>query len=163
MSRDIDGDVLDRSERPVIGADVLEPDDGRKGRGRSVGRPRDIEVDRRSLFGLDEIWRGRGGHLLSEGCWIRVGGFWPLIRHHRRSYRLRRMIAKAFAITVTRSSTTIAADVSARNSSCGLRAQSKTMTGSAVYDPRNRSSMERPWENEPRTAPTRMRGAVSPS
>ncbi len=101
MSRDVDGDVLHRSERPVVGADVLEPDDGRKGRGRSVGRPRDIEVDRRSLFGLDEIWRGRGGHQLSEGCWIRVGGFWPLIRHHRRSYRLRRMIAKAFAITVT--------------------------------------------------------------
>ena len=52
----------------------------------------------------------------------------------------------AFAIIVTASSTTIAADVSARNSSCGLRAQSKTMIGSAVYGPLNRSSMLPPGE-----------------
>ena len=43
------------------------------------------------------------------------------------------MIANALAITVTSSSTMIAAEVSARKSSCGFRAQSKTMTGRAVY------------------------------
>ena len=57
------------------------------------------------------------------------------------------MIANALAITVTSSSTMIAAEVSARKSSCGFRAQSKTMTGRAVYEPRKRSWIERPVES----------------
>ena len=45
------------------------------------------------------------------------------------------MMAIVLARIVMASSTMIAADVSARNSSWGLRAQSNTMTGSDVYGP----------------------------
>ena len=68
-----------------------------------------------------------------------VDGVGSVVRHHFRSYRLRRMMAKALAVMVTASRTMIAAEVSARNSSCGLRAQSKTMTGRAVYGPDSQS------------------------
>ena len=64
---------------------------------------------------------------------------------------------------VTTSRTMIAAEVSARNSSWGLRAQSKTIIGRAVYGPVEQVGDGcRRVENEPRTAPTRMSGAVSP-
>ena len=66
------------------------------------------------------------------------------------------------ATIVTTSRTMIAAEVSDWNSCCGLRAQSKMIVGSAVYGPVNRSLRLPPVENEPRTAPTRMSGAVSP-
>ena len=62
-------------------------------------------------------WCLRVGFVVSVGA-VWVGSF---IRHHRRSYRLRRMIANAFAMTVTSSKTMIAAEVRARNppAACG--------------------------------------------
>ena len=169
MGRHVERDVLDRPERAVVEArrarrrTIVGLGGGGVGltrcqvrhAGRRVAAPR---TDRRSGRRGWRAWSSPGSRRLVRR--LRAGR--RVHRSPRRSYRLRRMMANALAMSVTASRTMIAADVSARNSSCGLRAQSKMMTGSAVYEPIKQSLRCAPAENDPRTAPTRISGAVSP-